>query len=105
MSGQEEQQKPEETAEAPVEVEGNRPEDEPAPGQTKASKVETPPEPEKAPEPEKIPSTVISFDYTPEGNQANLVPKEPDAINYMDCAAIVVTNNGRKFTYRRNRID
>ena len=104
MSTVEEQPTAAETAE-PSPVEGNRPEDEPAPGQTKATEVETPPEPEKAPEPKKIPSIVISFDYTPEGNQANLVPKKPDAITYMDCAAIVVTNNGRKFTYRRNRID
>lgn len=87
------------------EVEGNRPEDEPSPDQIKATKVKAePPEPPKVEEPPKIPSKPITYDYTPEGNMAILVAKD-DSIDYMECAAISIEHKGRKFTYRRNRID
>ena len=95
------------SADSEEEVEGNRPEDEPAPGQTKATDVKpTPPaEPPKVEEPPKTPSKDITFGYIPEGNMAHFTSKEGDTIDYMQVAAITIEHGGRMFTYRRNRID
>lgn len=47
----------------------------------------------------------ISFEYKKNGSQAELKPKNQDDVNYMDTYAIIITVGGRKFTYRRSRID
>ncbi len=64
-------------------------------------KVEEKPAPE---EPPKTPSKDITFGYIPEGNMALLTAKD-DSIDFMDCHAISIEHGGKKFTYRRNRID
>lgn len=71
------------------------------------AKVEEKPAPEEPPkveEPPKIPSKDITFGYIPEGNMALLTAKD-DSIDFMDCHAISIEHGGKKFTYRRNRID
>jgi len=99
-----EEPKPEE---APTEVEGNQPQDEPSPEQTKATEAK-PPEPTPPPkveEPPKTPSKDITFGYIPEGNMAHFTTKDGDSIDYMQVAALTIEHGGRIFTYRRNRID
>jgi len=70
-------------------------------------KVQEKPAPEVPPkveEPPKTPSKDITFGYIPEGNMALLTAKD-DSIDFMDCHAISIEHGGKKFTYRRNRID
>jgi len=94
------------TVEAPVEEPtAEIPDDgEPHEGQIPASTIEPTPPPEPAPAP-KLPDPVkVSFNYVPDGNNANLEALD-DTINFMDTASITISHGNRKFTYRRNRID
>jgi len=77
---------------------------EPTPEEPKVEEKPAPEEPPKVEEPPKTPSKDITFGYIPEGNMALLTAKD-DSINFMDCHAISVEHGGKKFTYRRNRID
>ncbi len=70
----------------------------------KAEEKPAPKVPPKVEEPPKTPSKDITFGYIPEGNMALLTAKD-DSIDFMDCHAISIEHGGKKFTYRRNRID